>query len=110
VEPPESRESDPAEAPGGRRRFGIARSGSGPGAGKGAAYQGAMEAVFSILIGIGAGAWADRHFGTAPWLLALGAAIGFGAFVLRLARMRRLFEDGDTGDGGGDGPPAGGRE
>ena len=53
----------------------------------GAAYQGAMESVFAIAVGTGAGWWADRHFDTSPIWLITGATIGFGAFVLRLYRL-----------------------
>lgn len=53
-----------------------------------AAYQGAMEAVFSIVICVGFGYWADSHFETTPRYLLIGAAVGFGAFVLRIMRMR----------------------
>lgn len=53
----------------------------------GVAYQGAMESVFAIVIGVGAGYWADGYFATSPWLLAAGATIGFAAFVMRLTRL-----------------------
>jgi F0F1-type ATP synthase assembly protein I len=53
-----------------------------------AAYQGAMEAIFSIVIATGAGYWADDRFGTSPVYLLLGAVVGFGAFVMRIMRMR----------------------
>ena len=56
---------------------------------QGAAYQGALEAVFALLIAGGLGYWADRHFGTSPWLLILGFVVGFGSFVLRLFRLGR---------------------
>lgn len=59
----------------------------------GAAYQGALEAVFAILISMGIGYWADQHFDTAPRFLILGVIVGFGSFVLRLSRMRRLLEE-----------------
>ena len=68
---------------------------------QGAAYQGALEAVFAILIGGGIGYWADRHFGTSPWLLVAGFAIGFGSFVLRLIQLGRQLRAGE--------PPAAGR-
>jgi F0F1-type ATP synthase assembly protein I len=64
-----------------------------------AAYQGALEAVFAIVIGIGVGFWADKRFGTEPRWLIVGTCIGFGSFVLRLWRMRRLFEDAPPGSG-----------
>lgn len=72
---------------------------------KGAAYQGAVEAVFAILIAIGLGYWADQELDTAPVGLVVGAVIGFSSFVLRLLRMRHLVEPspGDAGDSeGGD--------
>ncbi len=58
-----------------------------------AAYQGALEAVLAIVITAGAGYWADQRFGTAPRWLILGTCVGFAAFVLRLFRMRTLFEE-----------------
>jgi F0F1-type ATP synthase assembly protein I len=67
---------------------------------QGAAYQGALEAVFAILVAGGIGYWADGHFGTSPWLLLLGFMIGFGSFVLRLFQLGRQLRRGE--------PPAGG--
>lgn len=57
------------------------------------AYNGAMEAIFAILIATGLGWWADREFGTSPTWISVGALIGFAAFVLRIVRMRDLVED-----------------
>ena len=54
------------------------------------AYQGALEAVFSIPVALGLGYWADMCFGTAPILLLVGLALGFVTFVVRLVRMRKL--------------------
>ena len=59
-----------------------------------AAYQGALEAVFAVVIAIGLGYWADQRFGTEPRWMIVGTCIGFGSFVLRLWRMRKLFESG----------------
>jgi F0F1-type ATP synthase assembly protein I len=67
-----------------------------------AAYQGALEAVLAIVITAGAGFWADQHFGTGPRWLILGTCIGFAAFVLRLFRMRTLFDDAPLGKNGRD--------
>ena len=67
---------------------------------QGAAYQGALEAVFAILIAGGIGYWADSHWGTSPWGLLVGFVVGFGSFVLRLIRLGRQL--------GKDEPPAGG--
>jgi F0F1-type ATP synthase assembly protein I len=70
---------------------------------QGAAYQGALEAVFAILIAGGIGYWADGHFGTSPWLLVLGFVIGFGSFVLRLFRLGRQLREGELPAGGASG-------
>ncbi len=59
---------------------------------RGAAYQGAMEAVLAIPIAIGLGYWADQELDTGPIGIFVGVVIGFAAFVLRLLRMRRLIE------------------
>ena len=56
------------------------------------AYQGAIEAVASIGIGGGLGYFADDYFDTSPILLLLGFAVGFGAFFVRLARLRQALE------------------
>jgi F0F1-type ATP synthase assembly protein I len=69
---------------------------------QGIAYQGASEAFVAILITIGIGYWADRHFGTSPLYLLIGAGVGFGAFVLRLFRLGRQIE---RLRGPGDDPP-----
>ena len=64
----------------------------------GSAYQGALEAVLSVVIATGLGAWADSHFGTSPALLLVGLGIGFGSFILRLWRLTR--EPAQASDGG----------
>jgi F0F1-type ATP synthase assembly protein I len=61
---------------------------------RGKAYQGALEAVFSIVIATLLGYWADQRFGTSPRYLVVGAVVGFGSFVLRLVRMGSLIESG----------------
>ena len=68
---------------------------------KGAAYQGALEAVLAVLIATGIGYWADTRLDSSPVGVFVGAAFGFLAMVLRLVRMRSLLEP----DGG---PPEGG--
>jgi len=62
------------------------------------AYQAALEAVFAIPIAGGLGYWADTRFGTGPVLLLVGLVLGFAAFVLRIARMRRLVEGASEGN------------
>jgi len=83
------REDEDEDVRGGR----LARAAT---SGRGAAYEGAMEAIFAILISVGLGYWADQHFGTEPTWLIVGAVIGFAAFVLRLFRMGKLIQE--TGD------------
>jgi F0F1-type ATP synthase assembly protein I len=75
-------------------------SGRSPAIAKGAAYQGAVEAVLALLLGAGLGYWADSRFGSAPIGLIVGLGFGFGAFVLRLLRLRDLIEPPGPQDGG----------
>lgn len=70
---------------------------------QGAAYQGAVEAVFAILIGSGLGYWLDGRFDTSPRYLLIGVGLGFAAFVMRLLRLGRRFESGATTNGDGEG-------
>lgn len=56
------------------------------------AYQGAFEAVASIMIGGGLGYYADSRFDSSPFGLLAGFAIGFGAFFVRLTRLRRSLD------------------
>jgi F0F1-type ATP synthase assembly protein I len=53
-----------------------------------AAYQGATEAVFAIVIAVGLGYWADDYFETTPRYILVGIALGLGAFIVRVLRMR----------------------
>jgi F0F1-type ATP synthase assembly protein I len=69
----------------------------GQGRGQGAVYQGAFEAVIALLIAVGLGYWLDGYFDTAPWLLLLGAAIGFASFTIRLSRLGRWMK-GESSD------------
>jgi len=91
----------------GSRADRVARSAvrTGRGDRRGAAYQGAFEAVFAILIGTGLGYWADESFGTGPRYLIIGAIVGFAAFVLRLLRLGKQLGNED-GAGDDDSEPA----
>jgi F0F1-type ATP synthase assembly protein I len=60
---------------------------------QGAAYEGAFEAVFAILIAAVLGDLADDYFGTAPRYLLVGFAIGFASFVLRLVKLGRYLQE-----------------
>ncbi len=57
------------------------------------AYQGALEAVLSIPIGMGLGYLVDRFFGTGPVFLFLGLAMGFASFVMRISSLRSLVDE-----------------
>jgi F0F1-type ATP synthase assembly protein I len=84
--------SRPPEYPGSQR---LKRAAASAGS---SAYQGVFEAVGSILIACAVGFWVDRRFETAPIGVLAGAAIGFGAFVLRLMRLgKELHPDGALG-------------
>ena len=76
----------------------------------GVAYQGAMESVFSIVVGTGAGYWADGYFDTSPWLLVAGATIGFAAFVLRLTRLGAALDPAESAQEPSDEDPSASRE
>ena len=75
-------EKDPPEKPGSLTKRGMK------------AYQGALEAVLSIPIGIGLGYLADRQFGTGPVFFLIGLAAGFASFVIRMTRLRELVDEG----------------
>jgi F0F1-type ATP synthase assembly protein I len=80
---------------------------------QGAAYQGALEAVFAILVAVALGYFIDWRFGTSPSFLFVGVILGFSAFVLRLVRLGRALSppDGKAPDGTrGPGEPGGPRE
>jgi F0F1-type ATP synthase assembly protein I len=81
----------------GRGRAGLRR--------QGAAYQGALEAVFAILVAVAIGYFVDRRFGTSPGFLFVGVVLGFSAFVLRLVRIgRALTPPGGEAQDGACGP------
>lgn len=63
------------------------------------AYQGAVEAVFSILMCAGLGYWADEHWGSEPKGLIIGVVIGFSSFALRLVRLGKEMTDMSEADG-----------
>jgi len=51
------------------------------------AYQGAFEAIGSVLVAGAFGYWVDYRWETAPWGLLIGTVVGFAAMVLRLVRL-----------------------
>ena len=79
-------------------RRGSTRGARGLGRRGAKAYQWTMEGALSVPIAMGLGYWADTRFGTSPLLLLVGAAVGIGALVRRLMRLRSLVE-GEDEDG-----------
>jgi hypothetical protein len=63
-----------------------------------------LEIVLSILFGMFGGSWLDGRFGTEPWLMWLGFALGGAAAVrailraLRLMRKETLREEREQGN------------
>jgi len=64
-------------------------------AGLGIQFAGAV--VLCVLLGN----WADKRFGTGPWGVLAGAAVGFGAGLFTLVRAGRRAEQGQRGKGDG---------
>ena len=93
--------SQPPEYPGKRRLERIAKRSTA-----GGAYEGAFEAVGSILIATLLGYWFDEHYGTTPSGVLVGAGIGFGAFVLRLVRLGKQLHPDAPETAGSDVEPA----
>jgi F0F1-type ATP synthase assembly protein I len=83
--------SQPPEYPG-RQRFKRVAAAAGSDA-----YQGAFEAVGSVLIGCGFGYWFDSYWGTAPFGLLTGVVVGFAAMVLRLVRLGKEIHSDSVG-------------
>ena len=55
----------------------------------------------SILVGFFLGQWADKQFGTEPWLLIVGLVLGMataGRELYRLVKKAQALEDDETGD------------
>ena len=93
--------SQPPEYPGKRRLERIAKRSTA-----GGAYEGAFEAVGSILIATLLGYWFDEHYGTTPSGVLVGAGVGFGAFVLRLMRLGKQLHPDEPETTGSVGDPA----
>jgi F0F1-type ATP synthase assembly protein I len=83
--------SQPPDYPG-RERFKRAAAAAGS-----EAYQGAFEAIGSVLIAGAFGYWVDYRWDTTPVGLLVGTAIGFAAMVLRLIRLGKEIHPDSTG-------------
>ena len=87
--------SQPPDYPG-RQRFKRAASAAGS-----EAYQGAFEAIGSVLIAGAFGYWVDYRWDTTPIGLLVGTAVGFAAMVLRLVRLgKEIHPDSEGSDVG----------
>ncbi len=64
------------------------------------AYQGAFEAIGSVLIAVAFGYWVDSRWDTRPYGLLIGTVVGFAAMVLRLLRLGRELHPDANGTGG----------
>jgi len=73
--------SQPPEYPGRQRLKRVAAAAGSD------AYQGAFEAVGSVLIACAFGVWVDSRWDTGPYGLLIGVVVGFAAMVLRLIRL-----------------------
>ena len=94
--------SQPPDYPG-RQRVKRAAAAAGSDA-----YQGAFEAVGSVLIACAFGYWVDSRWDTKPWGLLVGTVVGFAAMVLRLVRLgKEIHPDSIGTDGGIPGKSAG---
>jgi ATP synthase protein I len=47
--------------------------------------------VLAIVIGVAAGHYLDRQFGTSPWLFLIGFVFGLVAGILNVVRASRKF-------------------
>jgi F0F1-type ATP synthase assembly protein I len=96
--------SQPPDYPG-RERFKRAAAAAGS-----EAYQGAFEAIGSVLIAGAFGYWVDYRWDTTPVGLLVGTAIGFAAMVLRLIRLGKEIHPDSTGAESGSAGLAGSKE
>jgi len=80
--------SQPPEYPGRQRLQRVAAQAGSD------AYQGAFEAIGSVLIACAFGYWVDSRWDTRPFGLLIGAVVGFAAMVLRLIRLgKEVYPD-----------------
>ena len=86
--------SQPPDYPG-RQRVKRAAAAAGSDA-----YQGAFEAVGSVLIACAFGYWVDSRWDTKPWGLLVGTVVGFAAMVLRLVRLGKELHPDSIGTDG----------
>jgi F0F1-type ATP synthase assembly protein I len=73
--------SQPPEYPGRHRLKRVAAAAGSD------AYQGAFEAIGSVLIACAFGYWIDSRWDTKPYGMLIGTVVGFGALVLGFIRV-----------------------
>ena len=83
--------SQPPEYPGRQRLKRVAAAAGSD------AYQGAFEAVGSVLIACAFGYWVDSRWDTAPFGLLIGTVVGFAAMVVRLVRLGKELHPDSVG-------------
>lgn len=67
-----------------------------PGGNLGAALSLGLELAVAMLLGVGAGRWADAKLGTSPAMLLLGTALGFaGGLYILVKSAKGIPPDGD---------------
>lgn len=54
---------------------------------------------FAMVLPTALGYWLDSKWGTAPWLVVVGACLGFAAAMFDLIRLSRQLEIGGRGSG-----------
>ncbi|MEW5854015.1 MAG: AtpZ/AtpI family protein [Myxococcota bacterium] len=54
--------------------------------------------IIATAMGLGAGWWVDKRFGTAPWGLLLGLLVGVGAAIKELVTIARTTKLGNSTD------------
>ena len=93
--------SQPPEYPGRQRLRRVAAAAGSD------AYQGAFEAIGSVLMACAFGYWVDSRWDTRPYGLLIGAVVGFAAMVLRLIRLgKEVYPDSVGTDDSRPGKPA----
>jgi len=50
-----------------------------------------IEAGLSVVVGIFIGYYADKYFGTTPWLTLVFTVLGFAASILRLVEIGKFM-------------------
>ena len=54
---------------------------------------------FAMVLPTGLGYWLDSKWGTAPWLVIVGACLGFTIAMLDLAKLARQLENSESNSG-----------